>query len=308
MIQLESFPFFRRDTVPQYVWRDEDVTELIKTLAQAADDSPTAPYFRHTRSAFVETLLEHGANARVTVQNAVKQAIAFAGPDLYDQNDMVSALAKWKAVAEGVKEVTGVWASVPQFYRCDPNLLQEPECRVPLHQNQTHERVFVIINQSTLEKAKSEITGMFVYMHIIPNKNPRVLSDTPSMILFKTPTSKIIGIFAQEVDRQLVKDLLFFLAKFLVATRFVKATRSLFKKFQCHPRYLDVTAALIEQAGGKTNEAIAMWVWGLRFCPITKEEWMENPMNPVQERHVAYHMEMMDKAIEKLGVAKIPRA
>ena len=47
---------------------------------------------------------------------------------------------------------------------------------------------------------------------------------------------------------------------------------------------------------------------GLRFCPITKEEWMENPMNPVQERHVAYHMEMMDKAIEKLGVAKIPRA
>ena len=92
MIQLESYPFFRRDTVPKYVWRDEDVTELIRTLAQSANDSPTAPYFRHTRSAFVEALIEHGANARVTTDNAVKQAIAFAGPDFYDQNDMVSAL------------------------------------------------------------------------------------------------------------------------------------------------------------------------------------------------------------------------
>ena len=308
LIQLESFPFFRRDAVPQCVWRDEDVAELIRTLAQAAEDTPTAPYFRHTRSAFVETLIKHGVNGRVRVKNAVKQAIAFAGPDFYDQNDMVSALAKWKAVAEGMKRETNVWASIPQFYRCDPNLLQEPECRVPLHQNQTLDRVFVVINKSTLEKAKAEIEGMFVYMHVTLNKDPRILSDIPSLILVKSPTSKVVGIFAQEVDRELLREWLFFLSKFLVATRFIKSTRALFKKFQFHPKYLDVTAAMIKHAGGKTNEAISMWVWGIRFCPIAKEEWVVNPLDAIQEHHACYYMDMMDQAVRKLGVWNVPRA
>ena len=308
MIQLESFPLFRRDTVSHYVWRDEDVGELIQTLARAAGDTPTPPYFRHMRSAFVETLIEHGANARVTVKNAVKQAIAFAGPDIYDQNDMVSALAKWKSVAEEMKKETNVWAIVPQFYRCDPNLVHEPECRVTLHQNQTLDRVFIITSSATLEQAKSELSGTFVHVYMSLNKNPRVLSDIPSIILFKTPGSRPFGVFAQEIDRAMLKDLLLCIAKFKVATRFVKATRALFKKFQCHPGYLDLSAALIKQAGGKTNEAISMWVWGIRFCPITREEWMEYPLNPLQEQHIAYYMELMDKAIEKLGYGNIPRA
>ena len=149
---------------------------------------------------------------------------------------------------------------------------------------------------------------MFISIHIILNKNPRTLSDIPSIILFKTPTSRVYGIFAQDVERGMLEDLLSFLSGFLLATRFVKATRTLLRKFGCQPKFLDVTAAAIKEAGGKSNEAIAMWVWGLRFCPIAKEDWPESPLNPLQERHYAYYMEMMDKAIEKLGVGKIPRA
>ena len=75
-----------------------------------AGEQPSAAYFRHTRQAFIEDLIEHGGDAHVLVENAAKQ-----GREHCDKRDMVLTLGKWKVVTEKVKEKTKAWAKVPRF-------------------------------------------------------------------------------------------------------------------------------------------------------------------------------------------------
>ena len=138
-------------------------------------------WHRYRRELFINTLVEHGANARLTVENAVKQAVAYAGQNWHDQCDMVVALSKWKAVAQGVKDKTNAWNDVPQLYCHDPNLVTEPECRTILHQHQAMEAVYVVNDWKSLDWAKKEGDGKFHYVYILPNKNPAPLRSHGAM-------------------------------------------------------------------------------------------------------------------------------
>ena len=308
LVLLRACPFFRDDGVKGYVYEDEDVLDLIRRLCVESGDTPSPSYFRKTRAEFVTSLIERGEDGAVSAENAVKQAVAFAGVDWRDKCDMVTALGKWQSVADEVKKQTGAWNHPPQYYHVGKNLLKTPECRTTLHVNQTTEEVCVVDSMEALERAKLEVTADWSYVHLIHNRDPRRLTEKPSMIVFKAPQSRVYAFFPQELSEDLCRSILSFIAEAEVAGRMLKALRAYMTPRGIKPRFLDVTPALTEVGAGRTVESVADWTWGSRFCPIAREEWMTPPLTPAQQKHVAYFMELMEHAILKIGVDKIPAA
>ena len=311
IIQLESYPFFQKDLLKSYIRFDEEIITLMESLCKATKQQtcPSRSFFRYRRETFINTLIEHGANARLTVENAVKQAVAYAGHNWHDQCDMVVALSKWKAVALGVKEQTNAWNEVPQIYCHDPNLATEPECRTILHQHQALEAVYVVNDKKSLDWAKKEGEGRnYHYVYILPNKNPRRFTDMPSMVAFKAQESRVFAFFPQQIEPSLLKEIGDYLMSRPMATRNLKTTKAFFRIFGPFPQFIDIIEVCKKEFQGKTNEAICNFVYGHRFCPIAREEWMEPPLTYLQEKHLAYYMEMVDRLIVKIGVVKVMKA
>ena len=73
---------------------------------------------------------------QVSIVNAVRQALAYAGSDWQDISDMIVSLAPWKKVALGVKKATEHWREVLYFASVDPNFVTQPVCRPVLHKFQ----------------------------------------------------------------------------------------------------------------------------------------------------------------------------
>ena len=307
LVQLESAPFYQKDLQGTYTWRDEDVIRLVETFCRTAEDSPAPAYFRKTREKFIETLIDHGTNARVTAKNAALQAKAFAGEDWYDKCDMIVSLSKWPVVAEGLRKELGSWVGPAPLYRQDRNLKISPECRSVLHQNQLVRSVVVLKDERGLEEAK-KVLGDFSHVYVVQNKNPRKLTDVPTAIAFKSPGSPVYVSFPQELPKETTENILRFLAQATVVTKSVKTTRAVFRSCGLVPHFRDLTSGMVKETGGRTNEAIATYVWGHRFCPISKEDWISSDLDAGQSYHLAYYMDMVDQAIQKLGVANIPMA
>ena len=307
IIQLQSYPYYRKDLLKTLIRFDDEIVTLMESLCKVTKLPPTRSFFRYRREAFINTLIEHGANARLTVENAIKQAVAYAGPNWHDHCDMVVALAKWKPVAEGVKEKTNAWNNVPQIYCVDPNLAKEPECRTILHQNQSLEAVYIINDDKSLDWARKEGAGKFHYVYILPNKNPRIITDTPSMVAIKAQGSRVFAFFPQLCDPELLKKIVDFLSRSPVASRNLKLAKSFFREYGPLPQLMDVVAACQKEFQGKTNEAVCEFTYGHRFCPIAREEWMEPPLTFLQEKHLAYYMEMIDRLIGKIGADKLAK-
>lgn len=281
------------------------MVDLIVRLCKESGDTPAPAYFRKIRPEFVTALVESGEKGSVSVDNAVKQALTFAGDDWRDKCDMVSALGEWTAVANKVKEHTQAWSNPPQFYRVGKNLLKTPECRVTLHSNQTTERILILGSADDLERAKLDVTGDYSFVHLIHNRNPRKITDKPSMVVFKAPGSQAYALFPQETSDELVKLVLTFLAEANIVARGARPLRSYMRTHGVTGTFLDVTAAWAKAGVGRSVEAIADWTWGGRFCPIARDEWMAAPLTPAQEKHLAYFMDLMEQATLKVGVEKI---
>ena len=147
--------------------------------------------------------------------------------------------------------------------------------------------------------------GDWSHVYVIRNKNPRMITEVPSMIIFKAPGSKIYALFPQEVDRALFEATLSFLSEAKIATRAIKVLKALLLRHKLAAEFLDLTDAFLKAKAGRKTESIADWLWGHRFCPIAKEEWMTTPLDKTQETHVAYYMELIDQAVAKIGVENI---
>ena len=128
IIQLESFPMFCRPLLPSYVRKDDEIVHLISTICGVSGLTPPRAYFRKTLHNFVQTIINHGKNCRLSVENAKKQALAFASDDIRDRGDMIVSLGQWPAVGNAVKRESGLWRDVPRFEALDPNLATEPSC------------------------------------------------------------------------------------------------------------------------------------------------------------------------------------
>ena len=308
-IQLEDCAFFNRALKRNYLQKDDDIIHMIKYICRVSKKDPAPAYFRHLRKSFVESMVEHGKEGRTTVDNAVKMAIRFAGDDHRDKHDMVIALGEWKPVSEKVKEKTHAWAEVPQYRCADPNLRTEPMCRPILHKNQVQSRVTIFKNSRLLNEFKSEVAGEFVHMHLIEPKDPRSLSDSPSVMFFKAKSNRITRIYAifpDTMDQSLLKEILSYVARKPIVTRMIKLARSFFKSQGIKVSFRNFTATTVRLTGGRSNEAICEFVWSCRFCPIASVEWMVDPLTKPQEYHAAYLMELTEAAVLKVGLDNFP--
>ena len=146
----------------------------------------------------------------MSVENAAKLALAYAGSEARDKQDMIASLGEWPAVGNAVKAKTGLWRQVPYLETLDPNLTRESACRTVLHQNQVQERVFVIKNDRLLREIQGELRGEHVHIYVIPNRDPRIITETPSIMLFKVVGSRrgrSFAVFPQEVEKSLCKEI-----------------------------------------------------------------------------------------------------
>ena len=108
-------------------------------------------------------------------------------------------------------------------------------------------------------------------------------------------------ILPQETAPNVLKDILARVSMYPVVTRNVKAARVLFKKAGVKPTIKDLTESLIAATTGRSNETVCSWVWQHRFCPTTVSEWFTLPLTDAQVYHIAYFMEMTEKAIVRIG-------
>ena len=152
------------------------------------------------------------------------------------------------------------------------------------------------------------MTGDSSFVHLIHNRNPRKVTDKPSLIIFKAPGSRVYAFFPQETSDEIAKLALTFLAEANIVTRGAKPLRSYMRTHGVRGTFLDASAAWAKAGVGRSLEAIADWVWGGRFCPTARDEWMTSPLTPAQERHLAYFMDLMEQATLKVGVKNIPEA
>ena len=304
IVQLESYPFFNREIRTSYIWKHDDLINLIELVCTATGEEPTASYFRKLRSEFVERLIDKGKNGRLTVENAAKLAVRFAGDDHRDHGDMIIAVAGWPPLSEEVKKITQMWTVVPYVRMVDANLREEPKCRTVLHQNQTTDKVIPIRSLEALEGAKRHLVGDFLHINVVENRDPRKFTDIPSAIVVKACQKPAYVLFPQE-DQEVTRRLLVHISQHAVITRAVKDVRGLFKRADVKPAIKDLTEATIAWAGGRSHETVCSWIWGHRYCQITSVEWITHPLSEAQHFHLAYLMEMSEKAIDKIGPANM---
>ena len=66
-------------------------------------------------------------------------------------------------------------------------------------------------------------------------------------------------------------------------------------------RHIHAGSIATKLGEGRSNDAVASFVWGHRFCVITQEEWCRSPLTPAQDRHIAYEMNLVDALFSKVG-------
>ena len=245
---------------------------------------------------------------QVSIVNAVRQALAYAGSDWQDISDMIVSLAPWKKVALGVKKATEHWREVLYFASVDPNFVTQPVCRPVLHKFQVASKVLHVRSRKDLERF--ERSSGFVHVNLVNNRHPRKVTDTLSVITFRFigANEKVGVIFPQDDDQSMVSETLGFLSKHTVVTRGVKMVKSVFR-LQGHflKEIRDVTATSLTFAQGRSHDVVCNYVWGHRFCQITDSEWYVPLLSESQEYHMAYFMEMTEAFINKVGLNSFRR-
>ena len=110
----------------------------------------------------------------------------------------------------------------------------------------------------------------------------------------------------QEVPGSLLDEFLRTMSSTMVATRSMKFLRTFIsRRVGRKPGFLDLMSALTSKTKGRTNEAFSNWTWGVRFCPVAREEWMTFPLDEEQEFHLAYYMDLIESTIRLIGLKNI---
>lgn len=195
-----------------------------------------------------------------------------------------------------------MWVTIPDCLNIPPSLLDPPVCDPAKHTRQTFNDVLVIRDSATFQSMKDDLKGPFFFVHHIANRNPRFLTYTNSVIAFKSPSSKVVAVFPQETPADLIEEIFTHFSHFPLLTRTVK----LFRAISANYRVKNLRASgLGELIAGKniinSNQAFSRHVWGIEFCPVSKEESMSWPLTCSQEYHLAYFMDMMAAFGQAIG-------
>ena len=56
---------------------------------------------------------------------------------------------------------------------------------------------------------------------------------------------------------------------------------------------------------GRSDDAIANFVWGSRHCVVARDEWFGDPLSRTQEIHTASDLNMLDDLLGKIGLSVV---
>ena len=229
--------------------------------------------------------------------------------DAYDdKRDAVVMAARWPRMAKSLHESLNLPGYATSFRNCDRNLATRVECRSVLHEKQKQEKVIYINSTTALKEVRKKMAREeMVVVRVFNNRDPRAFKVTPQLVAFSAPGFDVFAYFPISMDSSLLTEVESFLVSKILFVRNVDYVTNHLKKDGDRVRIIRGGGLALKMAGGRGDDSIASFVWGRRFCQIAKEEWMTDPLTPVQERHVAYGVDLVVSFVRQIGLSEAMR-
>ena len=302
LLKLESCDFFVRRHLGNYLIDDEKIEAWIRRICERCHLLPGNVFYRLKRPAFVDELIEHGRQGRMSAENAAQLVVAHTGDDYHDKRDAVLFTVRWPKLARLLHKKWNLYGRAPRIVHCDQNLREDAQCRRSLHVGQKDQEIKHIRSSSDFAQMEAEHGGeQIVIVESRPSKDPRTFAVDPGFILFRSPGGSIYGYFPanlREVDHLQLLD--FFSGK-TIFTRTVDFIRKYLASHAKDAVWVNGSVIAEEYGRGRTDDAVASLVWGCRFCGITREEWFVDPLTETQEYHAAYGINAVNDLFFHIG-------
>ena len=167
----------------------------------------------------------------------------------------------------------------------------------------------MIEDVQSFQEIQSKLTGEAIHMCFVQNRDPRVITDKPSLILLKSSSlhlSRVAAFFPDKLEPALVKSIFEYVGRVPIATRGVAALKRMMVEHELKGAgVIDLQAAAMTYAKGKSEQTVSNWVWGCQWCPIALAEWFTPPLDRDQSYHLAYYMDLTSAFIKKVGLPNL---
>ena len=302
LLKLESCDFFARRDLGSYLFDDDKIEFWIRRICDRCHLLPGDAYFRGKRPSFVDELIEHGRQGRMSAENAARLVAAHTGQDFHDKRDAVLICVGWPTLARLLHKKWNFYGRAPRLVNCDQNLKEDACCRQSLHVEQRDREITYV--RSSADFASMELvcgSEQLIIVESRPNKNPRSFVNDPGFILFRGPGGRIFGYFPSDLSEDDHRQMLDFFSGKTIFTRTVDFVRKYLAKHATSAAWINGALLAEEYAKGRTDDAVASLVWGSRFCGVTREEWFVDPLTEIQESHAAYGINLVNDLFFHVG-------
>ena len=301
--QLEACPFYVEKRRHEYLSSDEKILDWIYSIYNKCNQTPGDVILKFRRHKFIDEVIEWGRQGFVSAKNATEMVARHVGEDYNGRNDAVLMSVRWPLLSELLHQRWGLPGFVRRIFDVDPNLKQDAMCRRNFHVGQTITEVTTIRDQAEADKMMEAMAyESFMVLIERPNRDPRSVDANPSLVAFQAPGRAIYCIFPHDIDEKLRKIIYGWLRSKSLFLRYPKETR----KWLTSPgdEFSSVGLGYLGRVCkvGRSSDSLCYSVWGSRFCVISKEEWLADPLNEIQTYHLAYEVDLMSSLVYKLSL------
>ena len=295
MVKLESYDFYNRNHLGSYLTDNSKIEFFIGRICERCKLMPGPLYFRRKRPAFVDSLIEMGKQGRMSAANAAKLVVAHTGDDFHDRRDAVLLAVRWPKLVRELHKGWNLIGRAPRFVHCDQNLINDVVCRSSLHIKQKDREITYIRSAADFDRMEIDCgSEQMMIVESCPNKDPRNFENSPGFILFRSPGGRIYGYFPSDLNERDHLQLLDFFSGRTIFTRTVDFVRQYLAKHAKDAAWINCSSLAEEVIGGRMDDSIASFLWGSRFCGVTREEWFTDPLSELQEYHAAYGINLVN--------------
>ena len=292
LITLEGCEFFTRRDWGKYMKSDEQVEGALRAICRRCDLSPTDMYFRGKRGKFINDVIDQGKEGVVSARNAAKMIMAHVGNDWDDKKDAVKLACRWPKLSEMLHAKFFLAGHNRGLLHCDRNLAVDVKCRQALHDDQTDKKLRFLRTNEDVDRMKADMASAeTIVVHADDNRDPRSFDHSLQVVAFGAKDVDSFAFFPLSLDAKVMERIEDFLASktlFLRRDAFVKTLR----KEGRVVKYIHAGELIQNRVGGRSDLALADFVWKRRFCGLTSLEWMTDPLDEFQEFHVAYALNL----------------
>ena len=161
----------------------------------------------------------------------------------------------------------------------------------------------------SFQEIRSKLIGDAIHVCFVQNRDPRVITDKPSLILLKStslPMPRVCAFFPDNLEPALVKSIFEHVGRVPIATRGVAALKRMMVEHELKGEgVIDLQAAAMTHAKGRSEQTVCNWVWGCQWCPIALAEWFTPPLDQDQSYDLAFYMDLTSAFIKKVGFSNL---